>query len=337
MMCNIWKIPSEVPNLPVDKWINLLDSDLFSNLVELDVTGGEPFLKKGLPDFFRMIGELRQARLNALKSVSVTTNGLLTDRVLSVTEQVLPALRNNKLDLVMVCALDAIGDIHDKIRNIKNAWKKVNRTIEGLVRLKEKYPNFIVGLKTTVLPLNIDALNAITEYANDRGLFTIVSPCIITSGRYLNLDKADAFPFSREDITKMTEFYTNEKFSWSFHAQALIHYFETGVMKKPCTCGFNYLFLRSSGEMFLCPLVGDSIGDITRSSAKELFLSPKANRMRRKIGKMAQCTTCTEPGLERYSLPLEGFSYLRVLAKLGEKRFWEMHNSTGLDKYFAKY
>ena len=46
LMCNIWKIPREVPNLPVAAWIQLLSSDLFEDLRELDITGGEPFLRR---------------------------------------------------------------------------------------------------------------------------------------------------------------------------------------------------------------------------------------------------------------------------------------------------
>ena len=152
IMCNIWKIPREVPNLPADQWIKLLSSDLFGDLRELDITGGEPFIKKDLPDLLAGICELKNTSLKALKSIAVTTNGLLTEQVLTVTEKILPKWQNKNLDLVMVCAMDAVGNIHDKIRNFKNAWTKVDRTIKGLVRLREKHPNLIIGLKTTILP-----------------------------------------------------------------------------------------------------------------------------------------------------------------------------------------
>jgi len=335
MMCNIWKIPAEVPNLPLEKWIGLLDADLFSNLVELDITGGEPFLKKNLSYFFRRIGELRKTRLKALKSVAVTTNGFLTERVLSVVEQVLPHFQDRGLDLVMVCAVDAIGGLHDKIRNFKDGWQKADRTIEGLISLQKKHPNLIIGLKTTILPLNVDALDAIIQYARLRGLFTIISPYIITPGRYLNFNQEKNLAFGQDDIAKMIEFFTRQKSSWDFHTQALVHFFASGAMHKPCTCGFNYLFLRSSGEMFLCPLINESVGNVSRTSAENLFFSSKADQIRKRIGKRTQCVSCTEPGLERYALPFEGFSYLRLLARIGEKRFWEMHRRTGLEKYFV--
>jgi MoaA/NifB/PqqE/SkfB family radical SAM enzyme len=51
-MCNIWKIPGDVPNLPVPQWIELLSSGLFADTRELDITGGEPFIRDDLIDYF---------------------------------------------------------------------------------------------------------------------------------------------------------------------------------------------------------------------------------------------------------------------------------------------
>ena len=109
IMCNIWKIPHEVPNISMDDWIHLVSSDLFSDLRELDVTGGEPFIRKDLLDLFIGVCELKQSNLKALKSIAITTNGFLTSRVLQYTEKILQRLQDKHIDLVMVCAMDAIG------------------------------------------------------------------------------------------------------------------------------------------------------------------------------------------------------------------------------------
>ncbi|UCD78788.1 MAG: hypothetical protein JSW26_25860, partial [Desulfobacterales bacterium] len=78
IMCNIWKLPAQVPNLPVSEWLSLLSSELFVDIRELDVTGGEPFIRDDLTDLFCGIGELKQRNLRKLRSIAVTTNGLLT-------------------------------------------------------------------------------------------------------------------------------------------------------------------------------------------------------------------------------------------------------------------
>ena len=313
--------------------MHFLSSDLFSDLRELDVTGGEPFLRKDLLDLFTGICELKQGNLRTLQSIAVTTNGFLTHRVLECTEAILQRLEERHIDLVMVCAMDAIGEIHDKIRNYKDAWLKVNETIEGLKRLREKFPNLIIGLKTTILPMNVGELEDIAQYADSNGLFTIISPRIITKGRYLNPDLANDLAFTPEDMRKMIRFYESERFGWSFHGDRLVQYLNTGTMSKPCSCGFNYFFVRSNGEVYLCPLINDALGNIKEISIKELFFSEKASQIRRKIGQYPECRECTEPGLERYALPYEGFTYLFLLLKMGKKKFLQLHHHMGLDKY----
>jgi len=335
VMCNIWKIPRDVPNLPVPQWIELLSSDLFADIRELDITGGEPFIRDDLFDLFCGICELRNKTLPALRSIAVTTNGLLTNRVISTVERILPALQKKGLDLVVVCALDAVGELHNRIRNYPDAWSKVSKTLEELTLLRDRHPNLIVGLKTTILPLNIDELSKISEFADHRRLFTIISPCIITEGRYLNPDRAEDLSFNQEDIQRMIDFFSSNQNRWDFHANSLIDFFKTGSMKKPCSCGFNYFFIRSNGEMFLCPLIRQSVGNITKKDISDLFFSKKANVIRKQIGRLPQCRVCTEPGLERYSLPCEGFQYLKLFFKMGSDNFFQLHNYLGLDKYVS--
>lgn len=333
IMCNIWRIPRDVPDLTVKQWLDFLDSDLFSDLRELDVTGGEPFIRSDLSEFFSGVCELKKMRLRSLRSIAITTNGLLSNSVIDTTEKILPELKNAGLDLVIVCGMDAVGELHDRIRNVDNAWTKVNSTIEGLLELKKTYSNLVIGLKTTILPLNIDELERISSYAGEKGLFTIISPAIITPGRYLNQEQADTLAFSSDDIRKMVSFFSKHHSQWVFHADTLLDYWKTGRVNKPCTCGFNYFFVRYSGEMHLCPLATDSIGNITHTAPEELLRSKKAYNLRRKIGRFESCQSCTEPGLERYALVYEGWSYLVYLMKMQNSRFLHLHRLMGLDKY----
>ena len=335
IMCNIWKIPPEVPNLSVEEWIRLLHSPVLSELVELDITGGEPFLRNDLPDLFRGIAGLKRTQLRGLKSVAVTTNGLLTTRVLKYIEVILLEFGPAALDLVVVCAVDGTGPIHDAVRNVPGAWEKVSATLEGLLEIRKTNPNLIIGLKTTVLPINVRELESIAAYARQRGLFTIISPCIITEGRYGNPEKAGDFQFSQEEKDRMIRFFQGDGCRWSFHANRLAAYLKTGVMRKPCTSGFNYLFVRSSGEVFLCPLINQSLGNSTRRPLDELIHSPGAARFRRRVGDYPQCRGCTEPGLERVSLPYEGFAYLALLFRMGLRNFMELHRHLGLEKYLS--
>jgi MoaA/NifB/PqqE/SkfB family radical SAM enzyme len=333
-MCNIWKTPREVVDLPIEHWIDLLSSPLFTNLRELDITGGEPFLREDILELMGKLPYFKDIHLKKIKSVAITTNGFLTQRILEYTPIMLKLLKPVGMDLIMVCAMDAIGEIHDQIRNFRGAWAGVNQTIQGLKTIRSSNSNLIIGIKTTILPQNVDELEHIARYADENGLFTIISPCIITENRYQNIDRKRDLDFAENDVEKMVRFFKGRNFRWDFHRDCLINYFKTGEIKKPCSAGFNYFFIRSNGDVYPCPLVKFKVGNFMEKRIDDLYFSKDTSHFRRKVGKYSECRQCTEPGVERYSLPCEGFSYLFLLAKMGKKNFLNFHEHMGLDKYF---
>ncbi len=334
-MCNIWRTPREAPTLSAETWLALLAGDLFTGLVELDVTGGEPFLREDLADLLTGVCERAPGGLPSLRSIAVTTNGFLTRRVVEGCGRVLSAARRAGVSLVVVCAMDAVGDRHDAVRGFPGGWERVDRTLTELGALRASHPHLILGLKTTVLPETVGELDGIVRYAGERGLFTILSPCIVTRGRYRNAELAADLAFGPDQVRAMARFFEGGPSLWTFHERALVHYFRTGRMKKPCTCGFNYFFVRSDGALFLCPMIEASPGNVTETPLPRLLASGEAARIRRRVGRFPECRDCTEPGLERYSLPYEGWTYLSMLPRLGRKRFLRMHRHMGLDKHMA--
>lgn len=334
IMCNIWKIPASVPDLPLERWITLLSGDMLADLRELDITGGEPFIRSDLEEFFVQVAGLKRRRLRQLRSLAVTTNGFLGDRILTCVERILPLFAELDLELVMVCAMDAIGGLHEQIRNYPDAWRRVDETIQGLKRLRQRHGNLVIGLKTTVMPLNVGELDAISAYAAEHNLFTIISPCIITDARYLNPDRAADLVFSAVGRERMIAFYESDAFRWSYHADTVRRVLCGEPSDKPCSCGFNYFFVRSTGDVLPCPLIDTCIGNITEAPVEDLLGGRDAARFRRRAGRFPACSGCTEPGLERYALPYEGFHYLRLLRDLGADEFLQLHLHLGLDKYF---
>ena len=119
----------------------------------------------------------------------------------------MPGFTRRSVRLRALAAMDAVGELHDQIRHFANGWHRLDRTIAGLKRLRAAYANLIIGLKTTILPESVGQLDDIAGYASAHGLFTIISPCIITAGRYLNRDRAAALAFTPRQIQEMTAFF----------------------------------------------------------------------------------------------------------------------------------
>ena len=64
----------------------------------------------------------------------------------------------------------------------------------------------------------------------------------------------------------MIEVFQSDCFRWNYHRDALVHYLKTGYMKKPCSVGFNYLFVRYNGDVYPCPLIRIGLGNIKDKS-----------------------------------------------------------------------
>jgi MoaA/NifB/PqqE/SkfB family radical SAM enzyme len=334
LMCNIWQTPPESPEPAATDWLELLASPVLSSLKELDITGGEPFLRDDLGELLQGIARIKSSRMPGLRSIAITTNGFLTQKILRDVSSVIEPLEKAGIGLVFACGMDAVGDVHDQIRNCPGGWAKLHATIEGLKALRVRYPSLVLGIKTTVTRHNIDELDQVCRYADEHGLFTIISPYILTGNRYANLELGQSLALSAQDAEKLKGFYNTPRFRWSYFRNELLRFLETGQMRKPCSAGFNYYFVRSTGDLFACPLINAPLGNVMQTSIEDLIRSPEASRFRRGVGRFPECSDCTEPGLERYALPFEGFHYLRLFFASGREEFTSLHEHLGLEKYF---
>lgn len=332
-MCNIWQIPPREPDLELSVWLELLSSPELRGLREMDLTGGEPFLRRDLGQLLKAICDLQPTNFPQLRTLAITTNGILSDRILECTGEIIGPLRDRGIDLVLACGMDAAGELHDRIRNFPGAWKRVQETVSGLQQIRKSCSNLVLGIKTTIVPLNAHELDKIADYAEANGLFTIISPCIITPNRFANSDKEADLRFSSEELESIVRFYESPRFAWSGHREALLGYLRTGRIEKPCSAGFNTLFVRHSGEVYCCPVLPVPLGNIKDRPLGDLYRGPVADRFRNKVGDFPECKVCTEPGLERIAWPFEGFTFLRLLSRTGSKDFSRLARHMGLDKY----
>jgi len=142
-MCYIWKHPSKTNS-------EIQPEDLLSlpEMVRLNITGGEPFLRDDLNDILNIVK-------NKAKRVVISSNGLLTEKTLSL-------MRNHK-DVGIRISVDGIEETHDRIRGVNGAFKKVIRTLKGLKELGIKD----LGIAVTVSDQNADELVALYKLAKE--------------------------------------------------------------------------------------------------------------------------------------------------------------------------
>lgn len=137
------------PELPLNSWIELLDSLHGKGLRVIKVSGGEPFLYPDILDFL----EYAQDRF----IVSVNTSGYFIDEVVA------RRLSTMHLQAVQVSLDSTTAKVHDLFRG-KGTWEKAIRAIELLSR-----ENVPIRISTTVTTQNYDELGKIRYLANTYG------------------------------------------------------------------------------------------------------------------------------------------------------------------------
>ena len=114
IMCNIWQI-KDFPEMAPEAYLRLPKS-----LKDVNISGGEPFLRKDLSE---IVHYAKQACPKA--NITISTNGFLNDTI----KKELPKILNKCPDVGISVSIDGIGDMHEKVRQIPNAWPKVLETI----------------------------------------------------------------------------------------------------------------------------------------------------------------------------------------------------------------
>ncbi|MGW8178924.1 MAG: radical SAM protein, partial [bacterium] len=87
------------------------------NLLSVSLTGGEPFLRKDLPE----IAELFE-RNSSVRNIQIPSNGFLVERTVLRAEEMLKRVRRAR-----VCtgvSLDGPKDIHNKIRQNERSFER---------------------------------------------------------------------------------------------------------------------------------------------------------------------------------------------------------------------
>ena len=334
IMCNIWRLRRNHEELALDEITRFLSSPSFRDLVELDLTGGEPFLRADLPVLVDRICTLKETDLGSLKTLALATNGLVPQRIHGVVRNILFSI-NGRFDLALVCSLDGIGECHDAVRGVPGAYPKVRETIERLKELTTIGLPFRLGIKTTILPCNWEQIPNLMQFADEQGLFHVLSPVLFTAQRFRNLEQQPQLDLLANYSSQLIQLYSSDQLADCYYSRVVVDTLKSRGRTVLCSAGLDHFFVEGDGRIFPCPLVSIPLGDIRTTRPEELLLSDERSSAAGMAGSFDECKWCLEPGCVRFSQATEGFAFLRfIVGRRGAKRFRREYYDEGLFKYF---
>ena len=164
-MCTIWRQdPVGMSGTFADELF--ADGVLGGDLEYLGLTGGEPTTH---PEFAAVAAAAIRA-CPRLREVTFNTNGFLTDKVLSAVEHLRECLRGRSVRLGVYVSLDGVGPVHDRVRGVREAFRRTERTI---LRLKDALAgdsSASLSLNSVVCAQNAGEVEGTFRYAYRLGL-----------------------------------------------------------------------------------------------------------------------------------------------------------------------
>jgi radical SAM protein with 4Fe4S-binding SPASM domain len=279
-MCNIHEFYTEHPDMH-DKEIDfslllnrLKRSKVLKTINHIDLTGGEPFLRKDLQQLVTgLFG------LPAVDFVSINTNGFLTGKIASDVEGILASLKEHQRFSLSV-SIDGIGTLHDTIRGVPGAFDKIEETVSVLKNLRDRYPQFSLRSNTVIQQANLHELDQVRDYWEKHGItgnFGVIQTPFYTRSNTHNINN-DIREFSNQELAIIKSVVPKSR--------GMNHYIDNGCKRTlHCFAGHSALCIDPFGAVYPCNfLTGNEqyrIGDLKDKSIDEIWSSSQAWKVRK--------------------------------------------------------
>ncbi len=157
--CFYWRSLNQPDDLTFGE-LEKLSGDL-GRIENLNLSGGEPFLRKEFADICRMF-----IRNNGVEQIYVPTNGSFAGKTVAALEQV---LEEKSLEL-FACelSLDGMPVYHNKFRGMKDAFERAMETYDALAALQKRDARLRIHCISTATSDNMDEVMRLTEYLYER-------------------------------------------------------------------------------------------------------------------------------------------------------------------------
>jgi MoaA/NifB/PqqE/SkfB family radical SAM enzyme len=286
--CFYWRQLNHGDDLTVEE-IFVLADDL-GRIENLNLSGGEPFMRKELAEICRYF-----VRRNGVRQIYVPTNATFTRKTVEDVAEVLkePALEGFTVEI----SLDGMPGFHNRLRGSGSCFERAMETYEALAELQKKDSRLRIHAVSTANRENLEEIRHLTRFLNEK--------CPAMEHHNIALIRGDAKDpsFLGPDLDAYQELHAYSREVWAQRengrfggiVEPLLQWakMETATRKRqvvPCRAGVLSAVVYANGDVGFCESL-PSLGNLRQSTFRELWFSKKAVEMRESIWmKECHCT-----------------------------------------------
>lgn len=255
-------------------------------------TGGEPLLRRDLPDLIRYAREELGLRVNLI------TNGTLLDGTTART------LKQAGLNSAQVSLESPDGAVHDELTQVQGSHR---RTAAAIRRLLDT--DIVVHCNTTINRVNMGSVSAMPEFAKSLGLerlsMNLVIPCGSSGTAYQEVNlRYREIPELIVEIQAAAR-RNGMEFMWYSPTPACIfNPIEHRLGNKGCAACDGLLSVSPAGDVLPCSSWPEPVGNLFREEFEAIWNSVRARRLREKQFAAPICHDCEDFSLCQGGCPL---------------------------------
>ncbi len=285
----------------------------YGSLIQLSLTGGEPFLRKDLYEIMEIF-----YRYTNPMFVTVVTNGTFTERIRAIATKFVKNFPRTHFRISL--SIDNIGEKHDKSRMVKGLFEKLLESYNVLDKLREKYDNISVDVGTTFTKYNQDEAEYIADWVKnnlkiDNHYWTIVrgNPKDVSSkdvsiNKYLSLTQKMTKQEKRREKRPLSALW---RAGWEIMAKTNYIILKENKMVRYCRAGKNLVEIYDNGDVHFCEILNKPIGNIKEFNydMKKILSTTQAKNLRKWIRKTKcyctfECANITNIAFNPKTYPL---------------------------------
>jgi MoaA/NifB/PqqE/SkfB family radical SAM enzyme len=287
--CFYWTSLNKRDDLTKEELFALSDS--LGRIENLNLSGGEPFLRKEFAEICRKF-----ITTNSVKQIYVPSNGYFTDRCVAAVKDV---LEDKSLDLFVVeLSLDGMPEFHDKFRVARHAFEYAMRTYDALVELQAHDPRLRIHSISTATDVNMEEIRKLTTYLYDR--------CPKMDHHNLAIIRGDRKnpTLHGPKLQEYEELYEYIRRLWAPRevgryggiVEPMLQWGKVETVKQqrqvvPCMAGKISAVVYANGDVGVCE-IHKPLGNLRQKGFWEIWQSPEAKALRESIArKECYCTT----------------------------------------------
>ncbi len=239
-------------------------ADKLGPLLQLSLTGGEPFLRHDLAEITRIFLDRTGARY-----VTLPTNASVTERMVNYLGELLPAYPDTYIRLSI--SIEGIEGEHDAIRDMPGSFQKIRETYKAIEPLREKYGNLVIDSNSVYTARSENTLLETLRYLDKEFRFDNMSVTLargevpdpelkkVTHGHYIEIN---AFLESLKRRKEKRMLYPVWRGVRDVSRQNLMRTVFDDEFVTPCVAGRKLAIVSETGDVYPCEILGKTMGNL---------------------------------------------------------------------------